>query len=101
MEDCRSTEGLNLANGQDKAFLTRVEGSLRVHYIFASLDRPLLGDECHDLAQKYSAIHKRMISPGEALFVDLRPAFREPLAQVLPQFCAVSKDKIPKSAIRG
>ena len=62
-----------------------------VDYIFVSLDRPLSGEECDDLAKKYFETHKQMTLPGQALFVDLRPAFRKPLADVTPKFRAVSK----------
>jgi hypothetical protein len=34
--------------------------------------------------------HKGMTLPGQALRVDLRPAFRKPLADVTPKFRAVS-----------
>jgi hypothetical protein len=46
--------------------------------------------ECHELAEKYFETHKQMTLPGQALRVDLRPAFRKPLADVVPKFRAVS-----------
>jgi hypothetical protein len=55
-----------------------------------SLDRNLSGEECHELAEKYFETHKGMTLPGQALRVDLRPAFRKPLADVTPKFRAVS-----------
>jgi hypothetical protein len=55
------------------------------NYIFISLDRVLTGDECHKLAVQYFEEHKKMTLPGEALIVDVRPAFRKPLADVTPQ----------------
>ena len=63
-----------------------------VDYIFVSFDRSLPGEECQQLAEKYFETHKQMTLPGEALLVDLRPAFRESLADVTPKFRAVSKD---------
>jgi hypothetical protein len=54
-------------------------------YIFLSLDRELTGEECEELAVKYFEDHRKMTLPGEALIVDLRPAFRKPLADVTPQ----------------
>jgi hypothetical protein len=32
--------------------------------------------------------HKKMTLPGEALIIDVRPAFRKPLADVTPQLHA-------------
>jgi hypothetical protein len=40
----------------------------------------------HELAEKYFETHKQMTLPGQVLLVDLRP-----LADVTPQFRAVSK----------
>jgi hypothetical protein len=80
-----------------KPFLTRTEWIGRVHDIFASLDRPLTGDECDELCVEYFATNNQMTLPGQALFVDLRPAFRVPLADVTPQFCAVATDAGPVS----
>jgi hypothetical protein len=54
--------------------------------VFVSLDRNLSGEECHELAEKYFETHKRTTLPGQALRVDLRPAFRKPLADVTPKF---------------
>jgi hypothetical protein len=79
----------------DKPFLTRFEWFSGVHYIFASLERPLSDGECESLGEKYFETHKRMTLPGQVLFVDLRPAFRKPLTDVEPQFCAVSKNATP------
>ena len=62
-----------------------------VDYVFVSLDRPLSREECNDLAKKYFETHKQMTLPGQVLLVDLRPAYRKPLADVTPQFRAVSK----------
>src|SRR5260370_853650 len=59
--------------------------------VFVFLDRNLSGEECHELAEKYFETHKQMTLPGQVLLVDLRPAYRKPLANVTPQFRAVSK----------
>jgi hypothetical protein len=74
----------------DEPFRTDYEFLKGVDYIFVSLDRNLSGEECHELAEKYFETHKGMTLPGQALRVDLRPAFRKPLADVTPKFRAVS-----------
>jgi hypothetical protein len=74
----------------DEPFRTDYEFLKRVDYIFVSLDRNLSGEECHELAEKYFETHKAMTLSGQALRVDLRPAFRKPLADVTPEFRAVS-----------
>ena len=68
----------------DEPFRTDYELLKGVDYIFVSLDRNLSGEECHELAEKYFETHKGMTLPGQALRVDLRPAFRKPLADVTP-----------------
>ena len=74
----------------DEPFRTDYELLKGVDYIFVYLDRKLSGEECHELAEKYFETHKRMTLPGQVLRVDLRPAFRKPLADVTPKFRAVS-----------
>jgi len=74
----------------DEPFRTDYELLKGVDYIFVSFDRNLSGEECHELAEKYFETHKRMTLPGQVLRVDLRPAFRKPLANVTPKFQAVS-----------
>ena len=74
----------------DEPFRTDYEFLKGVDYIFLSLDRNLSGKECHELAEKCFETHKGMTLPGQALRVDLRPAFRKPLADVTPKFRAVS-----------
>jgi len=71
-------------------FRTDYEFLSGVDYIFVSLDRNLSGEECHELAEKYFETHKRTTLPGQMLRVDLRPAFRKPLANLTPKFRAVS-----------
>jgi hypothetical protein len=56
-----------------------------VDFIFLSLDRNLSGEECEQLAQEYFETHNKMTLPGDPLIVDLRPAFRTPLADVKPE----------------
>lgn len=72
----------------DETFKTNYTYLPGVDYTFASLDRNLTGEECETFAQKYFHEHKRMTLPGEALFVDLRPAFRKPLADITSKFHA-------------
>ena len=56
-----------------------------VDFIFASIERPVNGQEIEELAKStYSAIEK-LPFPDEALFVDLRPAFSVPLSDVTPK----------------
>ena len=81
------------AMSNDETFTTNYTYMPGVDYTFASLDRILTGEECETLAQKYFEEHKRMTMPGETLFVDLRPAFRKPLADITPKFHAVIKKK--------
>ena len=75
----------------DEPFRTDYEFLKGVDYIFVSLDRDLSGEECHELAEKYFETHKQMTLPGQVLLVDLRLAYRKPLADVTPRFRAVSK----------
>jgi hypothetical protein len=74
----------------EEPFRTDYELLKGVDYIFVSLDRNLSGEECHQLAEKYFETHKGMTLPGQVLRVDLRPAFRKPLAHVTPKFRALS-----------
>jgi len=77
--------------GADEPFRTDYEFLKGVDFIFVSLDRNLSGEECHELAEKYFETHKQMTLPGQVLLVDLRPAYRKPLADVTPKFHAISK----------
>jgi hypothetical protein len=79
--------------GDDKTFLTHYSPINGVDYIFASVDRYLSGDECDQLHQKYFESHREMTASNEWLFIDLRPAFREPLSDVTPKFRRVSAEK--------
>jgi hypothetical protein len=69
----------------DKPFTTKYPLHKGTNYIFLSFDRELTREECHKLAVQYFEEHKQMTLPGEALIVDVRPAFRKPLADVTPQ----------------
>ena len=68
-----------------KPFTTKYPLHKERNYIFLSFDRELTSEECHKLAVQYFEEHKKMTLPGEALIVDVRPAFRKPLADVTPQ----------------
>jgi hypothetical protein len=70
----------------DDVFFTHYPHMPGVDFTFASLDRHLSGEECEELAAKYFETHQKTTLPGEALFVDLRPAFQKPLAEVTPKF---------------
>ena len=74
----------------DEPFRTDYELLKGVDYIFVSLDRNLSGEECHELAERYFETHKQMTLPGQVLRLDLRPAFRQPLADIMPKFRALS-----------
>ena len=75
-------------NTANKPFTTKYLLDKGTNYIFLSLDRELTGEECHKLAVQYFEEHKQMTLPGEALIIDVRPAFRKPLADVTPQLHA-------------
>jgi hypothetical protein len=72
-------------SNDDKPFTTRYPLREGTNYIFLSFDRQLTGEECHKLAVQYFEEHGNMTLPGEALIVDVRPAFRKPLADVTPE----------------
>ena len=56
-----------------------------VDYVFLSLDRNLNDSECEELAKKYfESHHQPLTRPGQALVVDIRPAFQKPLNDVTP-----------------
>jgi hypothetical protein len=69
----------------DKPFTTKYVLHEGANYIFLSFARELTAEECHKLAVQYFEEHKKMTLPGEALIVDVRPAFRKALADVTPQ----------------
>jgi hypothetical protein len=75
-------------SADDRPFTTKYPLHKGTNYIFLSLDRELTGEECHKLAVQYFEEHKKMTLPGDALIVDVRPAFRKPLADVTPQLHA-------------
>lgn len=56
-----------------------------VHFIFATVDRELKSEEVDGLCEKYFELHRKIALPDEALFVDLRPAFSTPLADITPE----------------
>jgi hypothetical protein len=56
-----------------------------VDFIFLSFDRKPDDEECKELAQKHFETHVETTLPGDPLIVDLRPAFRTPLADVKPE----------------
>jgi hypothetical protein len=70
-----------------------------VDYVFGTLDRKPSLEECLALHVKYfESHHKPSVPHGQALFVDLRPAFRKPLDDVTPKFhviAAIPKDATP------
>ena len=87
------------AMSTDEGLLTHYTHIPGVDYVFASLDRKPSSEECLALHEKYfETDHKPLTPPGKILFIDLRPAFRKPLADVTPTFhviTAVPKDATP------
>jgi hypothetical protein len=71
-------------NANQNTFTTKYPHVKGMDYIFLSLDRELTGEECEELAVKYFEDHKNRTLPGQPLIVDIRPAFRKPLADVTP-----------------
>ena len=78
----------------DNVFLTHCTQMPNVDYTFASLVRHLSGDECKELAAEYFEKHRDTTLPGEALFIDLRPAFQKPLADVTPKFYRAQSKRV-------
>jgi hypothetical protein len=83
----------------NETFTTNYSLMKGVDYIFVSLDRHLTGEECDELATKYFEAHDYMTLPGQALLIDLRPAFRKPLVEVMPELRAVAKDDASPQAL--
>ena len=79
----------------DKLFPVHYSPIDGVDYLFLSLDREVSGEECDELHQKYfESHHQRLTAHGWALFVDLRPVFRKPLADVTPEIRAISRNEL-------
>jgi hypothetical protein len=78
----------------DTVFLTCCTHIPGVDYTFASLVRHLTGEESALLAVEYFEEHRDTTLPGEALFVDLRPAFQKDLADVTPQFYRAQRKNV-------
>ncbi len=65
-------------------------------FIFVTNGREVLLEEAMELCKKYMDKHFEVTQHGEALFVDLRPAFDSPLQSVTPKtILSVPKDYIP------
>jgi hypothetical protein len=85
-----------LPDGHDEGFLTHYHFP-GVDYVFATLDRKLSHEECLALHEKYfESAYKAIVSTGEVLFVELRPAFRKPLNKVTPRFQVIPS--VPENA---
>jgi hypothetical protein len=69
----------------EEIHLTRIEWMKGVNFIFASFERAVAADECEELCKAYFEKHREIALPGEALWVDLRPAFAKPLRDVTPK----------------
>ena len=60
-----------------------------MNFIFASLERKVGHDEYEELCKAYFEENKKIARLGEALLVDLRPAFSTHLRDVTPKFSSV------------
>ena|ERR1700730_11495893 len=71
----------------EEIFLTRGEWPevKGVHFIFVTIKRRVSGQEFAELCEKYFEVHQNITRPGEALWVDLRPAFSVLLPDVTPK----------------
>jgi hypothetical protein len=79
-------------------FYTRGDWQNGVHFIFASLERELTGEEFEMLCERYLKKHQEITLSKQALFVDLSPAFEIPLADVTPKtFLGVPQGYTPPS----
>ena len=71
---------------KNKTFRTKYAYMEGVNYVFLSIDRELSGEECEELAKEYFESHHRPLTlPEQTLLVDLRPAFQQPLDDVIPE----------------
>jgi len=76
---------------KDEPFRTNYAYMNGVDYVFLSLDRNLTGEECEELAKKYFESHHQPLTlSGQALLIDVRPAFRKPLNGVTFKFSAIN-----------
>jgi hypothetical protein len=66
----------------DKVFRTEYARMPGQAFVFLTLGRPVSHDELEDLCVKYFDEHKYRTKAGEALEVDLRPAFQSPISDV-------------------
>ncbi len=62
----------------DKPILTRTRLDSGMEFIFCTSGRALDSHELGKACERWHADHVRVTLPGEALFVDLRPAFNVP-----------------------
>jgi hypothetical protein len=70
----------------DKLFETAVEYSAGIHFILLSNSRPV-EDEIPDLCGRLYKRHLAIALPGQALWVDLRPAFEKPVGDINSLTC--------------
>jgi hypothetical protein len=64
--------------------VTGGEWQYGLHFIYLSIERSPNGQEFDELCSTYFEKHKAITLPGEALLVDLRPAFESALHDVVP-----------------
>ena len=75
--------------------VTRLQTADGRYFIFLSLDRKLTDAECNEQWPRYAKEHHDLTPPGEALCVNLCPAFRVPLSEVSPKIFRAPLDYIP------
>ena len=81
---------------QKQIHTSRIEWIKGVHFILISEERPIRSTEVDAICGNYFNMHRTLTLSGEALFVDLRPAFAIPLSNVLPKdFRAVPLNYTP------
>jgi hypothetical protein len=70
--------------------VTEGEWHYGLHFIYLTIERSPDGQEFDELCSNYFEKHKAITLPGEALLIDLRPAFESSLNDVVPKsFCSV------------
>jgi hypothetical protein len=79
--------GIRFLPGQrviGQRYLTRIKWKSEANYIFVTFGRKVNGEECDTLCERFLKKNQELTIPGEALLIDLRPAFEMPLASVTP-----------------
>jgi hypothetical protein len=79
----------------DKLFPVHYSPIDGVDYLFCpSIEKSRAKNATNFTRRYFESHHQRLTAHGWALFVDLRPAFRKPLADVTPEIRAISRDEL-------